>query len=258
MNNKIKKIDITSEIIDKVEKKKTFEISLMGLYDYEDFDLLKKIYNLENIKNNNVIYIDYDEMSFAVHVVFKNTKTKKDEVLEILNSLHEKIFPIEKNKKIKEKERLRKEDEFNDYLVDIENNIRERISKRLIEEIGKENAFYFLNNKDLPLRLNNNYRVNSNYDNIVRLAERDLDNKKNNKKIEKLEVKINELIKNNKYIKDIKCRLDWKHDYKIELTDEAKEYFEKIIKEETDKYYKENGLSKKTHKKIKNKNKLTN
>lgn len=255
---KINKEDITSEIINKTENKKEFEVSLMGLYNFEDLDLLEKIYNMKNVENDDITDMYYNDFSFCLYCESKNTKTTKKEILEVINDLHKKHYPIEKKKKLKEEEKEKKEQEFDDNLVDIENAIMARVSKRLTKEIGSENAFLFLNNKDMPLRINANHRVESCWEKDVVLAKKSLNDEENENIAKETKEKVIKLIDNNKYIETAVCDNEFKHRYKIGLTKDAKEFFDKVAKEETDIYYKENRLSKKTHKKIKRKNKLTN
>lgn len=161
----------------------------------------------------------------------------------------DEIFGVKNEILLKEQKELNE----SEALIDIENGIGEKLQERVEKDHHK--GLYII----LQSAINSTEHNNANHpdygmtdlDSTIRFNQNKNRSKWNEKEVfdanERINDQLDKLGKETGFIADYTCDHSYKSRYKIELTDKAINYLDKIKKEETKKYYKENNLNPKTH-----------
>lgn len=225
-------------------------------------------------EKSKIEFLDISDFD-RLELTFKKATTKQEieKTLEVLNELvQDKIdFNFGKNN---EKLKKQKEEYFlQDRLIDIENDLIKRIVEAIKKDYSSEVVSVLLNACNTTQDNNTNNELYGRKDESSTLTffreqrsslsgrtegqqERSEREKKNHRKIED---KLDAITDETGFIDDYYVDCGWKFRYRVELSDNGLEYLDKIKKEETKKYYKENNLDPKTHfkrEKRKNVNKM--
>lgn len=207
---------------------------------------------------------DFDTISLS----FENG-TDKNTMINVLNSINpliqnkvDKIFGIDNEILLKEKN----DQDLSDQLIDLENGIMERVTKRIKNEQPKGYSSILLNSINAPSRYNTNNPDYSQVDKhqsltfpIKRMTsgtqyERNQYDTNENRKIQD---KLDAISEESGFLKEYHIDCNWKFRYKLELSQKGLDYLHKIKEDATKEYYKENNLDPKTHYK-KEKRKIKN
>lgn len=205
----------------------------------------------------NISYFHRLELTFKK----KTTKKEIENTLEILNEIVQDKIDFHFGKK---DEKLKKEKEeilLQDRLIDIENDLSKRIVEVIKKEYNSEVVSVLFNSFNTTRENNANNELYGQKDESITMnffreqraktagkleGQRErFDREKENH--EKIQDKLDSIAKTTGFIKDYDVDCGWKFRYRVELSDNGLEYLDKIKKEETKKYYKENNLDPKTH-----------